>query len=124
MINEPNAATECLYTTVRNISATTLFFGFLPPHGKRLACGEAFSFWGDIQSWVWNNLPNERERRSFEEALAGTNPVLVIVQTPAMHLFDPTLDQTQIISLDNDTLAPADPCWGTYQSSTTETYCD
>jgi hypothetical protein len=124
MINEPNAATECLYTTVRNIDTETHFFGFLPPHGRRLECGEAFSFWGDIQSWIWNNLPNERARRSFEEALAGDNPVLVLVKSPAPHLFDHTNDETQILDLDGGTLAAVDPCWGTYQSSATQYYCE
>jgi len=113
-INAPVAATECLYSTVRNISTAEKFFGFLPPHGRRLACGEELSFFEDIQSWLYRNTPNERGRRSFEAAL--TDSVLVLVKTPAVHLFDPTRDETKILTLDNGSFIAADPCWGAYSS--------
>jgi hypothetical protein len=122
-INAPNAATECLYSEVRNISPAEKFFGFLPPHGRRLACGEALSFWGDIQSWLYRNTPNERGRRSFEEAIAGATPVMTLVKTPSVHLFDSTLHETQIITLANAVFVAADPCWGAYSSSA-EIVCD
>ena len=122
-INTPNAATDCLYTTVRNIASSEKYFGFLPPHGRRLACGEELSFWGDIQHYLARYTPNERARRSLEEALAGDNKAIAIVKSPAVHLFDETLDQTQILVLDNGTLATADPCWGSYSSSLTHA-CD
>jgi len=116
-INTPNAATECLYSTVRNIALTEKFFGFLPPHGRRLACGEELSFWGDIQHYLAKYTPNERGRRSLEEAIAGDSPVMVLVKSPAVHLYDETLDDTQILTLDNGAFAAADPCWGSYSSS-------
>jgi len=122
-INAPNAATECLYTSVRNIAPTEKFFGFLPPHGRRLACGEELSFWGTIQSWLTRFTPNERGRRSLEEALAGENPAIAIVKSPAVHLFDETLDETKILTLDGGNFAAADPCWGAYSSSLTHE-CD
>jgi len=116
-INSPNAATECLYSTVRNISSTEKFFGFLPPHGRRLACGEELSIWGDIQHYLAKYTPNERGRRSLESALTGDSPVMALVNSPAVHLFDSTLDQTQILTLDNGAFAAADPCWNAYSSS-------
>ena len=122
-INAPNAATECLYSTVRNISSAEKFFGFLPPHGRRLACGEELSIWGDIQHYLARYTPNDRGRRSLEEALAGDTPVMVLVKSPAPHLFDETLDETQILTLDNGTFVAADPCWGAYSSSAAIT-CD
>jgi hypothetical protein len=116
-INAPNAATECLYSTFRNIGPSEKFFGFLPPHGKRLACGEEISIWGDPQHWLTRFTPNERARRSLEEALAGANPVLVLVKTPAVHLFDATADETKILTLNGGSFVAADPCWGAYSSS-------
>jgi len=113
-INEANPATACLYSTVRNIAASEKFYGFLPPHGKRMACGEELAVWGDIQHWLTRFTPNERERRSLEYAL--DNDYLVVVNTPAVHLFDDTLDETKILTLDNGSFAAADPCWGAYSS--------
>jgi hypothetical protein len=118
-INAPNAATECLYSTFRNISSAEKFFGFLPPHGRRLACGEEISIFGDIQSWINKYTPNERARRSLEEALAGANPVIALVKSPAAHLFDAALDETKILTLDSGSFVAADPCWGAYSSSET-----
>lgn len=117
---EPLDATTCLWTTVRCIADTERFFGFLAPHGRRLDCGEELNQWGDLQSWTNRYTPNERARRSLENALGGDSPTLVLVKTPAVHLYDPTLFQTQIVSLDNDTLAATDPCWGTYNSQSVE----
>jgi len=117
-INTPNAATECLYSVLRNIGPSEKFFGFFPPHGKRLACGEEIAVWGDFQHWLNTRpTPDERGRRSFEEALAGVNPVLVYVKSPAVHLFDETTDETKILTLNNGSFVAADPCWGTYSSS-------
>ena len=116
---EPNEATACLYSTVRNVATTEKFFGFLPPHGRRLACGEELSVWGHLQNWLTRFTPNDRARRSLEVALTNTLAVpnvLALVNTPAVHLYDPTLDNTKILELDNATLAVADPCWGAYSS--------
>lgn len=111
---------ECLYSTVRNVATTTRFFGFLPPHGRRLACGEEVTVFGNIQAWLQRFTPNDRAKRSLQEALTptdGSSRSLVIVNTPAVHLFDATLDITRILVLDNGSFATADPCWGQYSSS-------
>lgn len=120
---ELDAQVECLYSTVRNISTTERFFGFLPPHGRRLACGEEMTVWGDIQTWLTRFTPNDRARRSLEGALRSTHDirfphegVLALVKTPAVHLYDATLDVTKIITLANGTFVDTDPCWGDYSS--------
>jgi len=59
-INAPRSETECLYSTLRNVAPTEKFFGFLPPHGRRLACGEEITVWGVIQHWLTRFTPNER----------------------------------------------------------------
>jgi hypothetical protein len=123
---ETPTATECLYSTIKNTGTVEKFFGFLPPHGRRLYCGEEISVWGDIQHWLTRFTPNDRARRSLEVAIGGEldssgntvyDRTLVIVKTPSVHLLDITLDETKIITLDNESLATADPCWGQYSSS-------
>lgn len=113
-------ATECLYSTVRNISLIEQFFGFLPPHGRRMACGEELTVWGDLQHWLTRFTPNDRAKRSLEVALGGDSTysqALVIVNSPAVHLSDITLAETRILTLDNGVAVFADPCWGQYSSS-------
>ena len=115
----PTAATRCLYSTLRNMSATGppegRFFGFLPPHGRRLQPCEEITVPGDLMSWFKRQTEHSRARRSFEAALASG--VLSLVSSPSVHLFDATLDVTGILALDNNTLVTVDPCWGSYSSS-------
>ena len=160
-LNETPAATECLYSTVRNVTYNRMFFGFLPPHGKLLACGEELTVWGDIQDRMHRLTPQERFRRSYERALAGSNRTdfqsgvstpgilfksaltanqsnntfvtwdsaksggrvipraLVLVKTPALHLYDSTANQTQVVWLNNGTLYGIDPCWGWHANELT-----
>lgn len=116
----PLADAECLYTTVRNIATREKFFGFIPPHGRRLACGEEMNIWGDIQSWIAKYSGMNRVRPSFEKALVGDSDhdaALALVKTPAVHAFDSTTNQTNILTIDNDTTVWADPCWNAYSSS-------
>lgn len=113
------AGAECLYSTVRNIALTEKFFGFLPPHGRRLACGEELTVFGEVKDYLQRFTPNERAKRSLEVALAGDatySKVLALVKTPAVHLFDDTLDETRILTLVNGAAVYADPCWGSYSS--------
>lgn len=107
-------ATLCLYTTLRNTSGAAMYFGFLPPHGRTLDDGEEISVFGDVTSLFRGQPANNRAKRSFEAALDAGN--LAIIKTPAVHLYDETLDQTKMLTLDNDSFAVADPCWGSYSS--------
>ena len=115
----PSAATACLYTTLRNMSAggpaEGRFFGFFPPHGRRLQPCEEITVAGDMMSWFKRQTECGRARRSFEAALE--DGVLAIVSSPSVHLFDATLDLTRVLGLDNATLVAVDPCWGSYSSS-------
>jgi hypothetical protein len=119
---QPPPAAACLYTTVRNISGKVLFFGFLPPHGKKLDIGEEITIPGTIHSYFARPTYHGRHQRSFESAVAGDNPTLAIVKTPAVHVFDEVLDRTYILKLHNGSFIKADPCWGTYSSSVTDQF--
>jgi hypothetical protein len=119
-VNEPVAASQCLYTTVRNLLTRTAYFDFLPPHGRRLACGEEITVWGDIQHHFTRQTTNDRSQRALELCLA--NKQIAIEKTPAVHLYDATLDNTKVLSLDSGSFAVVDPCWGAYASTTLD--CD
>lgn len=105
-------ATTCVETKVRNISDKTLYFGYLPVHGRQLEPGEEFSFYGDLAAYL---AKNRRKYTAFQNDLA--NGYLALVETPAAHFYDATLDVTKVLSVANNAIATADPCWGAYSSS-------
>lgn len=121
--NYPSAEVADFYTKVQNVSASRMFFGFLPPHGRWLDSWETLSFWGSIGSWLTRLTPNQRARRSFEVAVAGTatvDPVLAVVTTPAVHLQDVTTEDVKVLAWDSSGENPVtvvDPSWGNYYSS-------
>jgi len=106
--------TTCLYSTVKNTSGGSKRFGFLPPHGRVLAADEEFTVFGDIRQAVFGARGPERSvaRRdimAFEAAMGRGD--IQIVQTPSPILQDLTLGTSKQLSLDNGSLAVADPCW-------------
>ena len=100
---------DCLYTTLVNISGSERVFGFIPPHGKRLADEEQVTVFGDFVTRIAGHT---RKRAAFEAALvAGT---IAIRSSPAMFVFDETLSETLQLSVVNDEVSFADPCFGEY----------
>ena len=122
----PSTAVQCLYTKVRNITAGSLFFGFLPPHGGWLGAFEQFAARGSIDGWISKHpTKNKRAGRSLDNALAGPSPVIAIVQTPAVHVQDQITEDVKVLAWNNNT-SPAypvlvDPCWGNFYSSMAST---
>ena len=117
--NTVAATAKCLYSSVRNVLSRETYFGFLPPHGRRLAAGEEITIFGDIQGHLNKNTPNDRGRRSLETALnvqAVGGEKLAITRSPSVYLVDATTAETKVISLNNDSFVVADPCWGAYSS--------
>src|SRR4051812_14218942 len=104
-------ATECLYTTVINLSGGERVFGFLPPHGKRLDVGEQISVRGNLVDQI---AKNERRSKGLERALE--NQHLAIIETPAVHLVDATSGVVRQLHLAGGALGVVDPCWGTYDT--------
>lgn len=121
--NSPACIVSDFFTTVRNVSPNTLFFGFLPPNGRRLASGESFSFFGSFDSYLIEmGVVNDRKRRSLEAAIYGDtakdlDPVLVVVKSPAVLVYDDTLDQTKKVAVNNGALVIRDPACYEYSSS-------
>lgn len=116
--NEVNAGTIGLYTTVRNMVEQDQFFGFLPPHGRKLAAGEELNVFGDIKNYMMRFTPNDRARRSFESAVNLNK--LAIVRSPDVILFDQDRDRSRRLRLHNNAFVVADPLWGAYSSSVTD----
>lgn len=103
---------SCLFSTLKNVSGGALKFGFIPPHGKELAANEEINVFGNILEAVNRG---DRFGNRFANALldALDANLIEIIQTPTPILFDSTLDNSKIITLDNGVLVLIDPCWET-----------
>jgi hypothetical protein len=103
---------ECLSTTVRNGTGKSHFFGYLARHGKRLAAGETYNMAGDM---VTRFRGDPRLLKALQNDLKNGN--IAIVRTPALHVYDETSDDTQVIRLRGGTVGHEAPCWGYFSSS-------
>lgn len=106
--------TSCLYSTVKNVSGRAMTFGFLPPHGRKLANNEEFTVFGDIRQALvagqrGGRAESRRDIMAFEAAIARGD--IVIVQTPNPVLQDQNTGASKMLQLDSGTLSAADPCW-------------
>lgn len=111
--------TRCLYSTVRNRSGKAMTFGFLPPHGRKLAHGEEFTVFGDIKQAIirFERTEGRRNIIAFENALQRQD--IEILETPNVILRDENNpDSFKMLIMRGGTLGIADPCW---QSSLSET---
>ena len=109
--------TDCMETKVRNMSGSEAFFGFLPPHGKRLASGEEYTYFGSPET-LYASITKKRHRTALQSALTAGK--LVIVATPSPIAYDATLDVSKAIGVTNGSVTVSDPCWGAYSSSITD----
>ena len=105
---------DCINTTVRNMSGKSAVFGFLPPHGKKLAAGEEYTFFGSVENLL-SRITSGRKRAGFTAAVQSGD--LVVVSGPTPILYDATLDVSKTIQLDNGTFSPVDPFGVPYSSS-------
>ena len=105
--------TRCLYSTVKNTSDKIKTFGFLPPHGKKLAVNEEYTVFGDIKQAVIRGERTEGRRNiiAFERALQRGD--MTILNTPNVILEDDSNPGAapQMLRLRNGTLGLADVCW-------------
>jgi hypothetical protein len=100
----------CLLSTLVNTSGQTMKFGELPPHGQELEADEEISVFGQITEAV--NRGDRFGNRHMLALLSDLeNGYLSIKSTPAPILYDESLDETQMLLLDDGTLAVAAPCW-------------
>jgi hypothetical protein len=108
------ADSTCLETKVRNMSGKAAVFGFLPPHGKKLAAGDEYTFFGSMTGLL-QAITSKRKREAFIAAVKSGD--IVVVSTPSPLFYDETLDVTKTIKVANNSISTADPCGITYSSS-------
>jgi hypothetical protein len=105
-------STACLFSTVKNISGGSRTFGFLPPHGRKLAANEEFSVFGNILEAIQTGIDRNASRRNitaFQSALA--NGTLEIIKTPNPILLN-GVGQSKMVRIDRaNNLSLSDPCW-------------
>jgi len=111
--------TDCLYSTIKNVSGAAKRFMFLPPHGKTLADSGEETFLGHpiaaIRAKRGNYVGGSRDVAAFEAALQAGD--VELIKTPEPILYDPTRDEARRLKIDNKVLYGADPCWLTTSSS-------
>ncbi len=113
--------TTCLYSTVKNTSGVAKTFGFLPPHGKKLAINEEFTCFGDIRQALIRFERSEARRSiiAFENALRRGD--IEIINTPNVILEDlQNPGHSKMLTLRNGTLGVATPCWNVESSISDE----
>lgn len=110
-----NANTDCLYTSVKNVSGKTRVFGYLGVRGMRLDPDEVVTVRGNLIETLGGKT-SARKFKSLERSLDSLSS-LEIVSTPAVHLYDAVLDQTKQLAVQNDQLGIVDPCWYSSGSS-------
>jgi len=108
---------SCLMSVLRNTSGQLKTFGFIPPHGKKLAVNEEISVFGNILEAVnRGDRFGNRHMNALLDALDRGD--ITIVSTPAPILFDETNQTSHILVVDGGTLSIADPCWEVSLSET------
>jgi hypothetical protein len=102
--------TDCLYTTVQNISGKERVFGFLGDRGKRLAAGEMVTIPGNLPNHLGGGGQwSQRRFKALERSLIRES--LAIVNTPGVHVYDPINDVTRVVAQEGGLIGSVDPCW-------------
>jgi hypothetical protein len=108
----PTYDMTCLYSTLKNISGGTTKFPFVPPHGVELDADEEVTVFGDIREAV--NRGDRSGRINMDSLKAALQEQWIEIRnTPAPILTDLTSDANKMLTLDDGSLAVADPCWET-----------
>lgn len=110
---------DCLYTRVRNISGTSRYFDYLPPHGRRLAADEEMSIPADWLPWMNRCGINMRKLRGLAADLEECR--IRILRSPQQHVHvvgeDGLSDDVRCVTIHRDPDTGEDavvavaPCW-------------
>lgn len=93
-------------TTVRNDSAVAKSFSFLPPHGRRMAPGEVYTFPGDLAT-VFGGNNKRRQRTALIRTIEAGD--LVVLQTPVPQAIDSQTGTTYGIGVTNEQVVVISP---------------
>jgi hypothetical protein len=108
-----HADLSCLYTIWQNISGSTFFFGFLPPHGVKLLANEEYTTFGPPSEAVVRSTRRGARRNIQALETAIEQGWIKIVVTPALLLQDAVTGNTKMLKLSGGVLSTVDPCWTT-----------
>ncbi len=103
--------TDCLYTTVKNVSGATRFFGFLPPHGRELVDDEEHSVAGDIFDAIARGERGTAQRHIDALLKAIEDGDMVIVKSASPIILDEVLDSSHVLQLASGELGIDEPCF-------------
>ena len=103
--------TDCLYSTVKNTSGATRYFGFLPPHGRELANNEEHSVVGDIFDAITRGERGTAQRHIDAAVKAIEDGDMVLIKTSAAILVDEDSDTSHVIQLVGGNLEVDEPCF-------------
>lgn len=102
---------DCLFSTIKNTSGKAMRFGFLPPHGQKLAIGAEFTVFGDVSESVirGDRVTSKRNIDAFEAAIGRGD--LQILKTPNPVLQDLQTGHTKMVVFKNGNIGLSDPCF-------------
>lgn len=106
-------------TVVTNTSGKTLSFGFLPPHGVRLADGESVTVDGDLQSYFFTSGGRQHKRKVTGFQNAVDNKLIRVIVSNKHIVYaavdaGTTISEGDFVYLDTDDVKPAaDFTWDT-----------
>lgn len=103
---------DCLYSSIKNISGQSQYFGFIGPRGTTLAANEEYTQIGNPYSEMMggvNRVANIRNLEAFEAAVARGD--LEIVNTAAVILRNDAGDPKMLRIDRANNLSLSDPCW-------------
>lgn len=95
-----------LQTVVRNTSGKTMFFPFLPPHGRTLEANAQARIPGNLLEWA-QQFPSKA--RGLRYALE--NDLIEVVRTPAVILYDDVQNKRFALHAEGNQLGLIAPSW-------------
>lgn len=102
----PSLEERCLYSRVKNTSGRSMFFSFLPPHGRRLAAAEEHWVHGDINTMVAGM--SRRHQVAFKKAI--DMGVLQLMSTPNPRLVDVNSSNVTMLVVASGNVDVVRPC--------------
>lgn len=92
-----------IQTYVKNISGSTIFVSFLPPHGKSLTANQTVTFEGNLFNY-WPRATQKRWRTAYDNAVANG---IIDVRVNTRQIFAGTVTNSGSVG----TIAAGDMVW-------------
>ena len=90
-------------TTVKNTSGVAKFFGFIPPHGKKLPLNGSYNFYGTLLNTMDEDDVRSRRKHAPLSAALDRGDI-TIIKTPYTYLQDSGSGLTKELKVTSGTL--------------------